>query len=92
MKPRTASGVICTMAQAKKARSRYLRPRSGTSSHFQGRKLRPNAQRPKRASRSETKPTGQSHEQKLLRATRAMTTKTRKSTVAAGWTTLRLPW
>ena len=81
-----------TIAWRKKNSNRYFNPRSGTSSHFQGRKLRPKSLLPRRARVSESSPTGQIHEQNDLRATNATATTMTNSIVAAGCTRFRVPW
>ncbi len=91
MKAWSAAALIVATACTKKKSSRYFRPRSGTSSHFQGRKLRPKSLRPSRARVSERRPTGQIQEQNDLRATKATATMITNSMVAAGWMRLSVP-
>src|SRR6266704_6466984 len=92
MKALTPSGDMTQrMEKRKKKSSRYLIPRSPTSSQRGGRTFRLKREKPHFQRSSETVPTGQIQEQKerLRRSDAAITA--RKITNPAGWTELMAP-
>lgn len=87
-----SSAFISTkMPQAKNIRIRYLRLRSGQSSHRGNIRFLPKSFCPPFQRYSDKNPTGQTHEQKLFFISHASANIRIKSTRPAGWMVLKSP-